>query len=82
MKLEPFECGAEKCEPLPDVFPAKFYIVAILFVLFDIEAAFFFPWAFALLDLKLYGLIIMILYFAILIFGFAYFWRKGGFNWK
>ncbi len=81
-KAEPFECGAEKCTPLPDTFPVKFYIVALLFVLFDIEAAFFFPWAFALLDLKLYGFLIMIIYLAILIFGYAYFWKKGGFDWK
>lgn len=81
-KKEPFECGAEKVTPLPDIFPAKFYIVALLFVLFDIEGTFFFPWAFALVDLKMYGFIIMSVYLAILIFGFAYFWKKGGFEWK
>jgi NADH-quinone oxidoreductase subunit A len=81
-KNEPFECGAEKVKPMPESFPAKFYLVAILFVLFDIELAFFYPWAMALTETGLYGLAIIGLYMAILIFGFSYFWMKGGFDWK
>lgn len=81
-KDEPFECGAEEVKPLPDIFPAKFYLVAILFVLFDIEFAFFYPWAMALTEIGFYGLAITGLYIAILILGFSYFWMKGGFDWK
>jgi len=81
-KDEPFECGAETVKPMPEVFPAKFYLVAILFVLFDIEVAFLYPWAMAIKETGLYGLAIIGLYLSVLIMGFAYFWMKGGFDWK
>lgn len=82
IKQQPFECGAENVKPMPEIFPAKFYLVAILFVLFDIEVAFFYPWAMSISESGLYGFIIMTVYISILIFGFVYFWKKGGFDWK
>src|SRR5687768_6268900 len=62
-------------------YSARFYIVAMLFVLFDIEVIFIFPWAVAFNDLGLYGLIGMILFIALLLLGYVHAWRKGAFEW-
>jgi NADH-quinone oxidoreductase subunit A len=80
-KLSPYESGVPNVEPLRARYTPRFYIIAILFVIFDIEAIFLYPWAVAFNQLGLYGLIEMVSFIAILLIGYVYAWRKGGLEW-
>ena len=80
-KLSPYECGFEAFEDTRMRFDVRYYLVAILFIVFDLEIAFLFPWAVALSKIGLYGLIAMGIFLAILIVGFIYEWKKGALEW-
>lgn len=80
-KYLPYESG-HPTAPLLGRFPIKFYLVAMLFVIFDVEAASFYPWAVNLRGLGVYGLLEMVTFMAVLAIGYAYVWKKGGFNWR
>ncbi|HEU5327647.1 MAG: NADH-quinone oxidoreductase subunit A [Thermomicrobiales bacterium] len=80
-KLAPYESGVPDVEPLRDRFTPRYYIVAILFVIFDIEAIFLFPWAVAFDKLGLYGLLEMVSFIVLLLVGYVYAWRKGALEW-
>ena len=80
-KLAPYESGVPDVEPLRDRFTPRYYIVAILFVIFDIEAIFLFPWAVIFNQLGLFGFIEMLVFIALLFVGYIYAWRKGALEW-
>jgi NADH-quinone oxidoreductase subunit A len=80
-KLSPYECGFEPFEDSRMKFDVRYYLVAILFIIFDLEIAFFFPWAVALDQLGLFGLIAMIPFLGLLTVGFIYEWRRGALEW-
>lgn len=75
-KLAPYESGMEPIGPAMRRFPVKFYVVAMLFILFDIEAIFFFPYALVFRELGVYGLGVMGVFLVLLIVGFVYEWKK------
>ena len=81
-KMEPFECGESQLVSPHQRFSVKFYLVAVLFVLFDIEAVFFFPWAVLFRRLGLFGFIEMSLFITILSVGLLYVWKRGGLDWE
>jgi NADH-quinone oxidoreductase subunit A len=81
-KLSPYECGFEAFEDARMKFDVRYYLVAILFILFDLEIAFLFPWAIVLQDLGWFGLIAMLVFLAILVVGFVYEWKKGALDWE
>jgi NADH-quinone oxidoreductase subunit A len=81
-KLSPYECGFEAFEDARMKFDVRYYLVAILFILFDLEIAFLFPWAVALKDIGLAGFLSMMLFLAILVVGFVYEWMKGALEWE
>ena len=81
-KLSPYECGFEAFEDARMKFDVRYYLVAILFILFDLEIAFLFPWAVALKDIGLAGFLSMMLFLAILVVGFIYEWMKGALEWE
>jgi NADH-quinone oxidoreductase subunit A len=81
-KLSPYECGFEAFEDARMKFDVRYYLVAILFILFDLEIAFLFPWAIVLKDLGWFGLIAMLMFLAILVVGFIYEWKKGALEWE
>ena len=80
-KLSPYECGFEAFEDARMKFDVRYYLVAILFILFDLEIAFLFPWAIVLREIGLFGLLAMIVFLAILVVGFIYEWKKGALEW-
>ena len=80
-KLSPYECGFEAFEDSRIRFDVRYYLVAILFIIFDLEIAFLFPWAVALDGIGLFGLVAMGIFLAILVVGFVYEWRKGALEW-
>jgi len=80
-KLAPYECGFEAFEDTRMRFDVRYYLVAILFIVFDLEIAFLFPWAVALGKIGLFGLIAMAIFLAILVVGFIYEWKKGALEW-
>lgn len=80
-KLLPYESG-HPTAPLMGRFPVKFYLIAMLFVIFDVETASFYPWAVNLKNLGAFGLIEMITFMIVLGVGYAYVWKKGGFSWR
>jgi len=80
-KLSPYECGFEAFEDTRMRFDVRYYLVAILFIVFDLEIAFLFPWAVALRKIGGFGLIAMGVFLAILVVGFIYEWRKGALEW-
>jgi NADH-quinone oxidoreductase subunit A len=80
-KDSPYECGFEAFEDSRRRFDVRFYLVAILFIIFDLEIAFLFPWAVALRDIGMPGLLAMAFFLTILIIGFIYEWKKGALNW-
>jgi len=80
-KLSPYECGFEAFEDSRMKFDVRYYLVAILFIVFDLEIAFLFPWAVALGKLGLFGLGAMSLFLGILVVGFIYEWKKGALEW-
>ena len=80
-KLSPYECGFEAFEESRRKFDVRYYLVAILFIVFDLEIAFLFPWAVALGKIGLAGLVAMSIFLAILVVGFIYEWKKGALEW-
>ena len=80
-KLSPYECGFEAFDDARMKFDVKFYLVAILFIIFDLEIAFLFPWAVAFGDIGLFGFWSMMFFLAVLTIGFAYEWKKGALEW-
>jgi NADH-quinone oxidoreductase subunit A len=80
-KLAPYECGMPAVGDARERQSVKFYLVAMIFLLFDIEVAFLYPWAVALRDLGWAGLIQIVTFFLILLVGFVYVWRKGVLDW-
>ncbi|MDE2047429.1 MAG: NADH-quinone oxidoreductase subunit A [Betaproteobacteria bacterium] len=81
-KNSPYECGFEAFEDARMKFDVRYYLVAILFILFDLEIAFFFPWAVAFKEIGLTGLIAGFVFLAILTVGFVYEWKKGALDWE
>ena len=81
-KLSPYECGMAPVGDARNRFSVKFYLVAMLFILFDVEAVFLYPWAVILRDLKMFGFWEMMVYIAIVLVGFFYVWKKGVLDWN
>ena len=81
-KNSPYECGFEAFEDARMKFDVRYYLVAILFILFDLEIAFLFPWAAVINDIGLPGFLAMMLFLAILTVGFVYEWMKGALEWE
>ena len=81
-KNSPYECGFEAFEDARMKFDVRYYLVAILFILFDLEIAFLFPWAVALKEIGPVGFWSMMVFLAILVVGFAYEWKKGALDWE
>lgn len=81
-KLVPYECGMQPVGTARERFSVKFYLVAMLFLLFDIEAVFLFPWAVVYRDLKLFGFFEMVLFIAVVLAGYVYVWKKGALEWE
>ena len=80
-KNSPYECGFEAFEDARMKFDVRYYLVAILFILFDLEIAFLFPWAVAFKDVSMVGFWSMMVFLAVLTIGFAYEWKKGAMEW-
>ena len=81
-KLSPYECGFEPFEDARIPFDVRYYLVAILFIIFDLEIAFLFPWAISLGEIGLLGFISMMIFLVILTVGFIYEWKKGALEWE
>src|SRR5207248_6287275 len=81
-KLSPYECGFEAFEDARMKFDVRYYLVAILFILFDLEIAFLFPWAVTLGEIGALGFWSMMIFLAILVVGFVYEWMKGALEWE
>ena len=81
-KLSPYECGFEAFEDSRMKFDVRFYLVAILFIIFDLEIAFLFPWAIVLDDIGIVGFLSMTVFLGILVIGFIYEWKKGALEWE
>jgi NADH-quinone oxidoreductase subunit A len=81
-KLSPYECGFEPFDDARSKFDVRFYLVAILFIIFDLEVAFLFPWAVSLGNLGLFGFWSMITFLGVLTIGFIYEWKKGALEWE
>ena len=81
-KLSPYECGFEAFEDARRKFDVRYYLVAILFILFDLEIAFLFPWAAVINDIGFAGFLSMMVFLAILTVGFVYEWMKGALEWE
>ena len=81
-KLSPYECGFEPFSDSRMEFDVRFYLVAILFIIFDLEIAFLFPWAISLGNIGLFGFISMMIFLFILTIGFIYEWKKGALDWE
>ncbi|MBA3813995.1 MAG: NADH-quinone oxidoreductase subunit A [Alphaproteobacteria bacterium] len=81
-KLSPYECGFEPFSDARLKFDVRFYLIAILFLIFDLEIAFLFPWAISLMDIGLFGYFSMMVFLLILTIGFIYEWRKGALEWE
>lgn len=80
-KLSAYECGSEPISDARMPFPVRYYIIAMLFVIFDVELIFLYPWAVAFDKIGLFGLIEMIIFILLFIAGYAYAWRKGALEW-
>jgi len=81
-KLSPYECGVPPVGDPHEKFPMKYYVIGMLFILFDLEVVFFYPWAVIAKELKLFGLVEMAVFVAILLLGYLYVWRKGALEWE
>lgn len=81
-KLTPYECGMPPTGDAREPFAVKFYLVAMLFILFDVEAVFLFPWAVISRQLGLFGFVEMFVYILILLAGYVYLWKKGALDWN
>jgi NADH-quinone oxidoreductase subunit A len=80
-KLSAYECGFEPFEDSRVKFDVRYYLVAILFIIFDLEIAFLFPWAVALAKIGLFGIVAMAIFLGILVVGFIYEWKRGALEW-
>jgi NADH-quinone oxidoreductase subunit A len=81
-KLSPYECGFDPFEDARIRFDVRYYLVAILFIIFDLEVAFLFPWAVSLGDIGMFGFWSMIVFLGVLTVGFIYEWNKGALEWE
>ena len=81
-KNSPYECGFEAFEDARMKFDVRYYLVAILFILFDLEIAFLFPWAVVLPEIGFFGFAAMMVFLAVLVVGFVYEWKKGALEWE
>ena len=81
-KLSPYECGFEAFEDSRMKFDVRYYLVAILFIIFDLEIAFLFPWAVVLDSIGMFGFLAMMVFLGILVVGFIYEWKKGALEWE
>ncbi len=81
-KLSPYECGFEAFEDARMKFDVRYYLIAILFIIFDLEIAFLFPWAVVFDRIGLVALIEMVLFITLLVVGFIYIWKKGALEWE
>ena len=81
-KASPYECGFEAFEDARMKFDVRYYLVAILFILFDLEIAFLFPWAVVINEIGMAGFLAMMLFLGILVVGFVYEWMKGALEWE
>ena len=81
-KLSDYECGFEAFDDARRRFDVRFYLVAILFIIFDLEVAFLFPWAVTLGDIGMFGFLSMMAFLAVLTVGFIYEWNKGALEWE
>jgi NADH-quinone oxidoreductase subunit A len=82
VKLAPYECGCEPVGSARERFSIKFYLIAMLFILFDIEAVFLYPWSVIFKRLGMFGLVEMGVFIAILFVGYVYVWKKGALEWE
>jgi NADH-quinone oxidoreductase subunit A len=80
-KLSPYECGFEAFEDARMRFDVRYYLVAILFIIFDLEIAFLFPWAVVLDEIGTFGFVAMVIFLGLLVVGFIYEWKKGALEW-
>ncbi len=81
-KLSPYECGFEAFEDARMKFDVRYYLVAILFIIFDLEIAFLFPWAVVLDQIGMVGMLAMVVFLGVLVVGFIYEWKKGALEWE
>jgi NADH-quinone oxidoreductase subunit A len=81
IKQQPYECGITPTGDAREPFSVKFYLVAMVFILFDVEAVFLYPWAYVYRELRWFGFTEMLLYMAILLAGYIYLWKKGALDW-
>jgi len=81
VKLEPYECGIEPQTDARDRYSVRYFLVAMLFLVFDVETVFMFPWAVIMDKLLLFGLIEMVVFIFILVVGYAYAWKQGALEW-
>lgn len=81
-KLSPYECGFEAFENARMPFDVRYYLVAILFIVFDLEIAFVFPWAVVFRELGVFGLVEMGVFLTLLVIGFVYVWKRGALEWE
>ena len=81
-KLSAYECGFEAFDDARRKFDVRFYLVAILFIIFDLEVAFLFPWAVSLAEIGVFGFLSMLGFLAVLTIGFVYEWNKGALDWE
>jgi NADH-quinone oxidoreductase subunit A len=79
--LSPYECGVDPVDASDKRFTIRFYMVAMLFILFDIEAAFLYPWATVFREMGMEGFVGMLIFLAVLTIGYAYCWRRGALDW-
>ena len=82
VKSEPFECGVEPLSKAAGQFSIRFYLMAMLFILFDVELVFLFPWAVLFREMGVFGLIEMAFFMGFVVLGFCYVWRKGALEWE
>lgn len=82
VKDTPYECGMTPVGSAKERFSVKFYLVAMIFILFDIEAVFLYPWVVVYRELSLYGFIVMLLFIDLILGGFYYIWKKGVLDWS
>nr|VFJ51824.1 MAG: NADH-quinone oxidoreductase subunit A [Candidatus Kentron sp. FW]VFJ56667.1 MAG: NADH-quinone oxidoreductase subunit A [Candidatus Kentron sp. FW] len=81
-KLSPYECGFEAFGDSRMKFDVRYYLVAILFIIFDLEIVFLFPWAVVLKQIGMFGFLAMVVFLGILLVGFVYEWKKGALEWE
>ena len=81
-KLSPYECGFPAFEDARMQFDVRYYLIAILFIVFDLEIAFVFPWALVFRELGVFGLVEMGVFLGLLVLGFVYIWKKGALEWE